>query len=172
MARATFGTFFVVLPVLWVVSCLVLCVLPCESCLVSLFSSLVGLDWYCVLSCESFFLVFWALSYLVSLVRPLLSLVSHKKYTFSNVAGKSLLLPRWQGQSTVGVQPRRDEGLSRQPQKVVFSSRPQLFILTTTSHRCLALAPSNDKLLLEKCDPNEPAQRWRFGNYNATGIGR
>ena len=131
--------------------------LPCESCLVSLFSCLVSL-------------FFW--SYLVSLFSPVLSLVSHKKYTFSNVAGKSLLLPRWQGQSAVGVQPRRDEGLSRQPQKVVFSSRPQLFILTTTSHRCLALAPSNDKLLLEKCDPNEPAQRWRFGNYNATGIGR
>ena len=92
--------------------------LPCESCLVSLFSCLVSL-------------FFW--SYLVSSFSPLLSLVSHKKYTFSNVAGKSLLLPRWQGQSAVGVQPRRDEGLSRQPQKVVFSSKPQL--LSWQQHR-------------------------------------
>ena len=61
------------------------------------------------------------------------SFESQKNIASLYVAGKSLLLPRWQGQSAVGVQPRRDEGLSRQPQKVVFASKPQL--LSWQQHR-------------------------------------
>jgi len=34
--------------------------------------------------------------------------------------------------------------------------------------KCLALAPTNDKLILAKCDASDVAQRWRFGNFNAT----
>ena len=36
--------------------------------------------------------------------------------------------------------------------------------------RCLALAPTNDKLIVAKCDASEPSQRWRFGNFNATAV--
>ena len=42
--------------------------------------------------------------------------------------------------------------------------------LTLPSSRCLALAPTNDALIVVKCDATEPTQRWRFGNFNASAA--
>ena len=42
--------------------------------------------------------------------------------------------------------------------------------LTLPPTRCLALAPTNDALIVVKCDASEPTQRWRFGNFNASAV--
>ena len=55
--------------------------------------------------------------------------------------------------------------LSRQPQQLI---SPTLLTLPPT--RCLALAPTNDALIVVKCDASEPTQRWRFGNFNASAA--
>lgn len=35
-----------------------------------------------------------------------------------------------------------------------------------SSHKCLAIAPSKDKLLMETCDPSSQRQEWKFSSYD------